>query len=109
MKKEDSTEYSNMGEAKGRDINADDLKFMRSAIEKTSKQADPYTHTMIMWGVICLIGYPAAHFLIKYQLLNWTLPVSLSLVTFGLCYIFVTWRIVTKRDKDAGFVPLLRK
>ena len=88
---------------------ADDLKFMRSAVEKTYKQVNPDTHTMIMWGVICMISYPAIHFLIKLQLFKWIWAVFLPLVAFGLCYIFITLFIVTKRDKNAGFIPLLRK
>ena len=60
-------------------ISADDLKFMRSAVEKTYKQVNPDTHTMIMWGVICLISYPAIHFLVKNQLFKWIWVVFLLL------------------------------
>ena len=90
-------------------IAADDLKFMRSAIEKTYKQVNPDTHTMIMWGLVCIISYPAIHFLIKFRLFKWIWAAFLPLVAFGLCYIFITFFIVTKRDKNAGFIPLLRK
>ena len=88
---------------------ADNLNFMRSAVEKSYKQVNPCTHTMIMWGIICMIGYPAIHFLVKLQLFKWILPFFLSLVGFGLCYIFITLFIVTKRNQTAGFVPLLGK
>ncbi len=87
----------------------DDLKFVRSAIEKTYKQVNPDTHTMIMWGVICMISYPAIHFLIRLQLFKWIWAIFLPLVGFGLGYIFITLFIVTKRDKNAGFIPLLRR
>jgi hypothetical protein len=87
---------------------ADDLKYMRSALEKTHKEVVPDTHILIMCGVICLIIYPAIHFLVKYQLFNWILPFFLSLMAILLCYVFVTWLLITKRDKKAGFVPLIK-
>ncbi|MFC1677730.1 hypothetical protein ACFL3G_11805 [Planctomycetota bacterium] len=86
----------------------DDLKFMRSAVEKTYKQVNPDTHPMIMWGVICLVSYPAIHF-IRHEHFNWIWAVFLPLVAFGLCYVFITWRLIIKRDKKAGFVSHLRK
>jgi hypothetical protein len=89
-------------------IAADNLKFMRSAVEKTYTQVRPDVHILIMWGVICLIIYPTGHFLVKYQLYQWTLPVFLSLMGIGLSYVFVTWLLITKRDKKAGFIPLLK-
>ena len=95
--------------AEGQKTAADDLKFMKSAIEKSYKQGNPDTHTMVMWGVICLIGYTTTHFLATANLNKWMPFVGWPLVAFGLCYIFITWRIVTKREKNVGFVPLLRK
>lgn len=95
--------------SEGQKVDADDLKFMRSALEKTYKEVVPDTHILIMCGVICLITYPAIHFLVKYQLFNWILPFFLSLMAILLCYIFVTWLLITKRDKKAGFVPLIKK
>ncbi|MHC4131806.1 MAG: G-protein coupled receptor family protein [Planctomycetota bacterium] len=90
-------------------IAAEDLKFMRTAVEKTYKQLRPDVHILIMWGVICLIIYPVGHFLVKYQLYQWILPFFLSMMAIGLCYVFITWKLITKRDKKAGFIPLLRK
>ena len=68
----------------------DDLKFMRTAVEKTYKQIVPDTHPIIMWGIICLIAYPTIHFLGKFQHTKWILPFFLSLMVFGLSYIFIT-------------------
>jgi hypothetical protein len=107
MKKEDSN--FKHGEAEEQKVSTDDLKFMRSAVEKTCKQVNPDTHTMVMWGLICVICYPAIYFLEKFQLAKWILPFFLSLMVFGLCYIFITWLLITKRDKKAGFIPLLRE
>jgi len=111
MKKEDSPKGS-MPEESGfekQKISPDDLKFMRSAVEKTYKQGNPDTHTMVMWGVICLIGYTTTHFLAAANLHKWMPFVGWSLIAFGLCYIFITWYLITRRDKNAGFIPLLRK
>lgn len=88
---------------------ANNLKFMRSVLEKTYKEVTPDTHILIMCGVICLIVYPTIHFLVKYQLFNWILPFFLSLMAILLCYIFVSWLLITKRDKKAGFIPLIKK
>jgi len=87
----------------------DDLKFVRAVIEKTYKEVIPDTHILIMCGVICLIVYPTIYFLVKHQLFNWILPFFLSLIAILLCYVFVTWLLITKRDKKAGFVPLIKK
>jgi hypothetical protein len=87
----------------------DDLKFVRSVIEKTYKEVVPDTHILIMWGVICLIIYPTAHFLVKHQLIKWILPFFLSMMAIGLCYVFVSWRIINKREKNAGFISILKK
>lgn len=99
----------NQAEVQDTSIVADDIKFMRSAVEKTYKQVNPDTHTMIMWGIICMISYPAIYFLVKNQLFKWIWAVFLPLVAFGLCYIFISWLLITKRDRNAGFIPLLRK
>ncbi|MBN2456357.1 MAG: hypothetical protein JXB29_07480 [Sedimentisphaerales bacterium] len=93
----------------GQKVDADDLKFVRSAIEKTYKQVSPDTHPMIMWGIICLITYPAIHFLVKNQLFKWVWAVFLPPVAIGLCYIFVTLILINKREKKAGFVSHLKR
>ena len=81
--------------SEGQKVDADDFRFMRSVVEKTYKQVTPDTHPIIMWGIICLIAYPAIHFLVKNQLFKWIWAVFLPLVAFGLCYIFITLFIVT--------------
>ncbi|MHC4889372.1 MAG: hypothetical protein ACYTEO_07925 [Planctomycetota bacterium] len=90
-------------------IAADDLKFMRSAVEKTYKQFIPDIHPMIMWGLICMICYTSIYFLVKFQLSNWIWAVFLPLMAFGLCYIFITLLLITKREKKAGFISHLKR
>jgi hypothetical protein len=87
---------------------ANDLKFMKTVIEKTYKQVTPDTSSMIMWGIICLIGYFSIHFLVKNQLFKWTWTVFLP-VTAGLCYMFITLYLIDKREKKAGFVSVLKR
>lgn len=88
---------------------ADDLKFMRSAVEKSYRQLKPETHNSVMWGLICMIIYIGIHFLVKFQLYKWIGPLYLSLLAFGLCCSFVTLFVVVKRQKKDGFAPLLFK
>lgn len=109
MKNEQLNRMPEHEDSQRQKINVDDLQFMRSVIEKTYKQVNPDTHTMIMWGVICLIGYPAIHFMSTPQLHKWIPFAGWLLIAFGLCYIFITLRIVTKRDKKTGLISLLRK
>lgn len=42
---------------------SDDLKYIRTMIERTQKQIDPGAPIMIMWGFVCLIGYLGTHYL----------------------------------------------
>ncbi len=88
---------------------ADDLKFIRSTLEKTYRQIKPETHNTVMWGLICMASYIGIHFLIKFQFFTWIGPLYVSLMTFGLCFSFLTMYIVIKRQKKDGFFPLLLK
>lgn len=111
MKREYLPEESKpkQGEVGEHNIAADDLKFVRSVVEKTYRQVKPVTHVPIMWGLICVIAYTTIHFLATSHLHRWIPPVGLSLVAIGLCYTFITWLGITKREKRAGFVPRLPK
>ncbi|MCK4751989.1 MAG: hypothetical protein KAS75_00985 [Planctomycetes bacterium] len=93
----------------GQKVDTDDLKFMRSAIEKSYRQVKPATRLAIMWGLICMIIYIGIHFLRKFQLREWIAPLHLSLLAFGLCCTFATMFIITKRQKKDGFAPQLVK
>ncbi|MFQ5770446.1 MAG: hypothetical protein ACE5HX_07920, partial [bacterium] len=79
MNKENPPENSNFkhSEAEEQKIGADDLRFMRSAIEKSYRQIKPETHLAVMWGLICMIIYISIHFMIKFQLFKWVAPLYL--------------------------------
>jgi hypothetical protein len=90
-------------------FNADDLKFMRSAIEKTRRDFDPGAAGWIAWGMACLIGYVAMHCLstpTNYKLM-WLIWIVL-LVTAGGVNIFCDMRI-RKQEKKVGMVPMLSR
>ena len=58
-------------------VSADDLRFMRSVVEKTYRQVKPETHVTIMWGLICMAAYISIHFLAKqHQIGHWVLIVD---------------------------------
>jgi hypothetical protein len=88
-------------------ISADDLKFMRSVMEKTYRKVKPETHDAIMWGLICMVAYISIHFLSKHGLGKWITPMYLSLIGLGICGSFVTMLMWVRRQKKQGFVPIL--
>lgn len=111
MKREYLPEESNFkhDETEKQKTAADDLKFVRSVVEKTYRQVRPDTHLLIMWGLVCVIAYTTTHFLAAAHLHKWVPFVGWPLVAIGLCYTFITWLQITKREKRAGFIPRLPK
>jgi hypothetical protein len=87
----------------------DNLKFMRSVVEKTHKEIDPEAPVMIVWGLVCMIGYTAIYFLVMHQLYKWIWPVFLPLLAIGACVTIVSGIRLSKRQKKAGLVPQLSK
>lgn len=82
---------------------ADNLQFMRLAIGKTRRDFDPGTAIFITWGLMCLIGYTAKHFLANNQANNVWL--SLYAVAIPLS-IFFSYRL-GKRLETRGIVPYI--
>jgi hypothetical protein len=80
---------------------------MRLAIEKTRQDFDPEAPVMIVWGLVCMIGYWAMHFLLKQQLYNWIWPVLIPLFAIGIIVATASGIIVAKRQKKAGSVSLI--
>ena len=107
MKREYLPEESKpkQGEVGEHNIAADDIKFVRSAIEKAYKQIDPEAHVMIMWGFICTIAYIGIHFLISLSLYEWIPRLYVPLIAAGASYsIFNTIRGL-RRARKTGYVP----
>ena len=84
---------------------ADDLKFMRSAIENTYRQVKPKTSNSVMWGLIVMTIYIGIHFLIKNKLFNWIIPLQISLISFGVLCSIIQGRFLFEKLKQEGFVP----
>ena len=60
MNSEDSN--SKQGKMEEKEL-VENLEFMRSAMAKARRDFDPGAVGMIAWGLACLIGYVAMHFL----------------------------------------------
>jgi hypothetical protein len=90
-------------------IAADDLKFMRSVIEKTCGKIDPGWSIMITWGLILMVGFPLLYFLKIHQLDNWLWHIQWLLVVIGfsISIYFITKAI--KRERKAGVISKLSR
>lgn len=85
----------------------DDLRFMRLAIEKTRRDFDPGTAIFITWGLICLAGYTATHFLIAKQAYTEKNYVWWGLYAIGIpLSMFFGYRL-SKRQENLGVVPYI--
>ena len=84
---------------------AENLEFMRLALEKACRQVKPKTSNSIMWGLICMTIYIGIHFLIKNQLFNWIRPLQISLISLGVFCTIIQAHFLFKRLKQEGFVP----
>jgi hypothetical protein len=110
MKRENSQEDSNLKQGKTEEKElVENLQFMRSVVEKTHKEIDPEAPVMIVWGLVCMIGYTAIYFLVMHQLYKWIWRVYLPLLAIGVCVTVVSGIRVSKRQKKAGLVPQLSK
>ncbi len=62
----------------------EDLKFMRSVIEKTCRKIDPGWPIMIVWGLTFMIGFPVLYYLKMNQIDQWIWPVQWLLVVIAV-------------------------
>jgi hypothetical protein len=105
MKKEDS----NQVEIKGPDIVVDDIKFMRSVVDKMSRQVKPDVHIMIVCGLTCMVLYATLYFFKTRQLDKWIWPVGLSLTAVLFIYALISLIRIAKAEKKAGFISHLKR
>ena len=92
---------------KQNNIGADDLKFIRSVLEKACRQVKPKTSNSVMWGLICMTTYVGIHFLIKNQLYIWIRPLQITLLSVGVLCTIIQAHFLFKKLKQEGFVPQL--
>ena len=102
-------EDSNQVEVKGPDIVADDIKFMRSVVEKMSRQVKPDVHIMIVCGLTCMIAYAILYFLKTHQSDKWIWPVGLTLTIVLFIYAFISLVRIAKSERKAGFISHLKR
>lgn len=90
-------------------INADDLKFVRSVIEKTCRRIDPGWPIIITWGLFIMVGFPVLYFLKIHQIDNWLWRIQWLLVAagFSISAYFVFKAVI--RERKAGIISKLSK
>jgi len=110
MNREHSQEDSNYkhGEAE-KQKTADDLKFIRSVVEKTCRKIDPGWPIIVTWGLIIMIGFPLAYFLKTRQLDTWKWPIYLLLLVISFCVAIYFGTKATMRERKAGLISKLSK
>ena len=102
MKKEDVIEQPEPGE---RQTTAEDLKFMRSVVERSDRQIRPEGYVLTVCGLVCLICYTAVHLLVRSEQQKWILPVYLPLMAILLGYAFFALAHGVRRQKREGYIP----
>ena len=50
---------------------AENLQFMRLAIQKTRRDIDPEAPAMIVWGIVNIIMYWSIYYLVMQELYKW--------------------------------------
>jgi hypothetical protein len=102
------TEINSMHSHKNQNA-ADDLKFIRSVIDKTCRKIDPGWPIIITWGLIILVGFPVLYFLKIHQLDNWLWRIQWLLVVtgFSISAYFVAQAI--RHERKAGVISKLSK
>ena len=100
MEKEDS----NQVEIKGPDTAVDNIKFMRSVVEKMSRQVKPDVHIMIVCGLTCMVLYATLYFFKTRQLDKWMWVLGLSLTAVLFIYALISLIRIAQAEKKAGFI-----
>ena len=89
---------------------ADDLKFMRSVIERTNRISDPGSIVMIVLGLIFLAGYPATQYFLAipqaYELIQ---PMWIILWVIGASVAMFSGFRSEIREKQSGVISQLSK
>lgn len=86
---------------------ADDLKFVRTVMEKTCRQIKPKTSNTVICGLIVMTIYIGTHFLIKNELCDWIRPLQISLISLGVIITWIQAHFLFKKLRQQGFVPQL--
>ncbi len=111
MNREYPTQNPNLkhDEAEEQRTVADDLKFIRSVIEKTHRAFDPGSPVMIVWGLIFLVGYPVTQFLSTPQLHELIQPMWIILWVIGASVAMFHGLRCELRERQADFISQLSR
>ena len=90
-------------------ITADDIKFVRSVVERMSRQVKPDINIMIACGLVCMIAYAILYFLKASQLDRWIWPVGLSVTAVLFIYVLISITRIANAEKNAGFISHLKR
>lgn len=105
MNKEDL----NQAEINGQDPVADDIKFMRTVVERMSRQVRPDINIMVACGLVCMVAYATLYFLKTSQLDKWIWPVGLSATTVLFIYVLISLVRIAIAEKKDGFISHLKR
>jgi len=93
----------------GGEVDADDLRFMRTVVEKMSQQVKPDVHIMIATGLIAMIANIAGYFLKIHHLDKWIWPVAMVMLSIILLYTIIGLVRIANYEKKTGFISHLKK
>jgi hypothetical protein len=91
------------------DIIADDVRFMRSVVERMSRQIKPDINIMIACGLVCMTAYAILFLLRISRLDRWIWPVGLSVTAVLFIYSFISLVRIAGAEKKAGFISHLKR
>jgi hypothetical protein len=91
------------------DIIADDVRFMRSVVERMSRQIKPDINIMIACGLVCMTAYAILFLLRISRLDKWIWPVGLSVTAVLFIYSFISLVRIAGAEKKAGFISHLKR
>jgi hypothetical protein len=98
------------GEADEQKTAADNLRFMRSVIEKTNLAFKPGAPVMIVWGLIFMTGYPATqYFLAATELHDFIQPMWIVLWVIGASVGMFYGFIGEIRERQVGLISRISK
>jgi hypothetical protein len=95
--------------SKGQKVDADDLKFIRSVIEKTCRKIDPGWPIMIVWGLVFLIVFPVVYYLKINQLDQWMWPVQWLVLVLAIGTTIYFGANARLRERKTGVISKLSK
>ncbi len=89
-------------------ISSDDLKFMRSAMEKSYRELKPNIHIMVTTGLVSMLANIMIYFLKTHQLDRWIWPVMISIISALFLYAVISLVRIAKNERRVGFISNIK-